>query len=494
MELVAGLVLFFLGASLLAEGSSAVAFRPGRRLVLQAHGFRLAAVSSALGALTGSGTSLTLLGQTLYRLKALTFKEAALLALGGTFGATALVVFAGLARAELGPALLALGLLLDLSRKRAWAQAAYGLGLIFLALRFTGSGASALLPLLGRVGPLEVFMAGLVLTPWVGSANLFALLVLAFTRGTGGVEVSAGALILAAGVGSTGPLFMGGRREGVRLGVAIGLHRLLVATVLFPLVSLRPDPVLLHVGYHLLALILYIPLNTLWEKLAFRFVPEIQVAPKYLRPEALSSPTFARALALMELSRVGDAVLRMLGRATEALAQEEGSERELEPLEEKVDLLSRELLLYAAALEGKEAFPLLMATSEMEHLGDLAKRFLRKVEKLWAQGLTFSSEGQRQLVEAARLILARLEVLNAALATGQGSLAEGVVKGRKDMETHLEGLRLAHLDRLRAGRRESQASTLTHLDLLIILDELDRGVTHIAELVPVLHRSADPRL
>jgi len=106
----------------------------------------------------------------------------------------------------------------------------------------------------------------------------------------------------------------------------------------------------------------------------------------------------------------------------------------------------------------------------------------------------FSSEGQRQLVEAARLILARLEVLNAALATGQGSLAEGVVKGRKDMETHLEGLRLAHLDRLRAGRRESQASTLTHLDLLIILDELDRGVTHIAELVPVLHRSADPRL
>ncbi|WP_253704840.1 PhoU domain-containing protein [Thermus scotoductus] len=335
-------------------------------------------------------------------------------------------------------------------------------------------------------------MAGLVLTPWVGSANLFALLVLAFTRGAGGVEVSAGALILAAGVGSTGPLFMGGRREGVRLGVAIGLHRLLVAVVCFPLVFFKPDPILLHVGYHLFALVLYLPLHPFWEKFAMRLVPEFYVAPKYLRLEALSSPGFAKALALMELSRVGDVVLRMLRRSIQALAQDQGSEKELDPLEEKVDLLSREILLYAAALDGRDAFPLLTATSEMEHLGDLAKRFLRKVERLWAQGLTFSNEGQRQLVEAARLILARLELLNAALATGQPSLAEEVLKGRVQIEARMADLRLAHLDRLRAGKRESQASTLTHLDLLIVLDELDRGMTHIAGLIPEFRRSIDP--
>lgn len=487
MELLAGLALFLLGGSLLAEGGTGLALRRGRRLLLRAEGLRAGAVAALLGALTGSGTGLTLLGQTLYRLRLLPLREGALLGLGGTFGATALVALAGLARPELGGVFLGVGALLDLLRRRPWALLAYGLGLLFLGVRLAGAGAAGLFPLLEGVGAPEAFLLGLLLSPWVGSANLFALLALALLGQKALSPEAAGALVLAAGVGATGPLWLVGGREGMRLGVALGLHRLLLALLLYPLLALRPGVVPLHALYHGLALLLYPLLHPLWEALALRLLPEPKVAPKYLRPEALASPPLARALALRELARVGDAVAGMLRRALEALAREEGSEKELEPLEDKVDRLARELLLYAAALEGEEVFPLLVATSEVEHLGDLAKRVLRKAEKLWGQGLAFSAEGQKELVEAAQAVLARLELLNAALATGQEALAQEVLRGREGIRERLEALRRAHLERLRAGRRETQASTLTHLDLLITLEELDRGLTRLAHLVPRLH-------
>lgn len=92
--------------------------------------------------------------------------------------------------------------------------------------------------------------------------------------------------------------------------------------------------------------------------------------------------------------------------------------------------------------------------------------------ELWTQGLTFSPEGRQELAQAT---LGRLERALAALATGDRALAQEVERQHPELLARLEASRQAHLQRLR-HREESRASTLTHLDLLLLLEET-RGLT-----------------
>jgi phosphate:Na+ symporter len=207
------------------------------------------------------------------------------------------------------------------------------------------------------------------------------------------------------------------------------------------------------------------------------------VAPKYLRREALDTPLLALGLARRELARVADAVRGMLAQAIRVLSQEEGGERSLEALEEKVDALTRELVLYTSELVSRtgdeRAVKLFMAASELEHLGDLVRRVVRQAERLWSQGLRFSPEGKEDLLLAASRVLSRLDKLAAALG-GERALAEEVL--REQSEAFFEGLRRAHLARLEAGLAESRASTLAHLDILLTLEEVDQGLARLAGL------------
>lgn len=213
------------------------------------------------------------------------------------------------------------------------------------------------------------------------------------------------------------------------------------------------------------------------------------VAPKYLRPEALKDPPLAQALALRELSRIGDTTRGMLAKTVEALARDAGTEDLLVALEDKVDRLSREVLLYISALPQENGTLVLMkAASELEHMADLVKRMLRKAQRLWDQGITFSPEGRKELTGLSALILERLDAALAALATGNAALAERTLAQKEAFREALEASREAHLARLRS-REETRASTLTHLDLLLLLEEIDEGIGRIGDLVRELHGS-----
>ncbi|MCL6569951.1 MAG: Na/Pi cotransporter family protein, partial [Meiothermus silvanus] len=76
----------------------------------------------------------------------------------------------------------------------------------------------------------------------------------------------------------------------------------------------------------------------------------------------------------------------------------------------------------------------------------------------------------------------RLRLALAALATRNTALADQVLAERQEMERYLLDLRRSHLLRLERGRVESKATTLAHLDLLIVLEELDQSLTRLAAL------------
>ena len=320
----------------------------------------------------------------------------------------------------------------------------------------------------------------------MGSANLVALLALGLAGEGVGPEGTL-ALVLGGGVGCTGPVLLRSTPESLRLGLVLLFHRLALALPL--LFAPNPGVFPAHAGFHALAFLAFPLAYPLWERLAARLAASPKpLAPKYLRPEALNDPLLAQGLALRELARIGDAARHMLEGVLKALVQETGHEAELLPLEEKVDRLSREVLVYVAKLpQDTPALPLLKAASELEHLADLAKRALRKAERLWTQGVTFSPEGKAELARIVGRTLARLERALTALATGNRALAERVLAEYPEVLAEVEASREAHLRRLR-DRVETRASTLTHLDLLLLLEELNLGVNRLARLVEEIHK------
>ena len=487
MRFLAGLALFFLGLHLVAEALWAWKGRRGLLARVLGSPFWGLLYGLLLGAFSGSGSGLGLLALALLEVGVLTHAQAALLALAATAGAGVWVGLLAVARERVWEALLVLALFLYLvPAVRRFSLFLFGLGLLFLGFAEMGAGLAPVLALAQRLSGLgEGYLAGLFLGALLGSANGVAALALLLSgKLTPGV---AEALVLGAGVGTTSTFLLaalGGRVEALRLGVPLFLHRLLLSLLLLPLVPPLADGVLAwHLLSHLLYALLYPPLAPFWERLAERLFPRRRVAPKYLRREALDTPLLALGLARRELARVADAVRGMLAQAIRVLSQEEGGERSLEALEEKVDALTRELVLYTSELVSRtgdeRAVKLFMAASELEHLGDLVRRVVRQAERLWSQGLRFSPEGKEDLLLAASRVLSRLDKLAAALG-GERALAEEVLG--EQGEAFFEGLRRAHLARLEAGLAESRASTLAHLDILLTLEEVDQGLARLAGL------------
>lgn len=480
------LALLYLGTLLVTEGAGGLVGPSGRRLLSRLRGFPLGLAALLLGAASGSGTGLSLLGRGLLQVGVLPLYEAALLALGGTLGATVLVAVAGLGNRTLAFAALSLALALEVL-KRGQGRTASSSASASSSWAWTSPGGRPW----GRGPGWEAFPLG----PLPRRASFGLRRGLGEPRGPPRPGPRRG------GGGARGDPRLGpGRGRGVHGARPPPLHPgkppprprpPLPPPGPRPPPALRPEPGRLPRPRGLPRPRLpRLPLAyPLWERLAARLAPSPKpLAPKYLRPEALNDPLLAQGLALEELARIGDAARHMLEGVLKALVQETGHEAELLPLEEKVDRLSREVLVYVAKLpQDTPALPLLKAASELEHLADLAKRALRKAERLWTQGVTFSPEGKAELARIVGRTLARLERALTALATGNRALAERVLAEYPEVLAEVEASREAHLRRLR-DRVETRASTLTHLDLLLLLEELNLGVNRLARLVEEIHK------
>ncbi|WP_243026874.1 PhoU domain-containing protein [Thermus albus] len=493
MGFLPGLALLLLGLYLVGEGLAGLKGR--RHLLARALGSPGGIVLSGglLGLLSGSGTGFSLLALGLLEGGVFALGQAALLSLAATWGASLWVGVVALGKGELASFFLVLGIPFYIwPRGRRLGVFLLGMGLLFLGFTEMSQGAWHLASLfaLGGLPPWAGYGVGFFLGFLLGSANGAAALALALVPLLG-VSGSL-ALTLGAGVGVSGALIwpaLSGRREAWKLLAVLLGHRLAFSLPLLLFVDhLAPLGVVgVHILGHLVYTLTFLPLLARYEGLGERLFPVRTVSPKYLSLEALETPSLAYALVQRELGRVADAVRDMLAKAVRILAQEEGGEAELEALEEKVDRLTREVVLYTAELSTRtrdeRAVRFFVAASELEHLGDLVRRVVRQAEKLWAQGLTFSPEGKEDLLEAGRLVLNRLERMAAALATGDKALAQGALAEEDEVAAFVDRLRRAHLSRLESGRPESRATTLAHLDILITLEEVLAGVERLCRLV-----------
>lgn len=523
LEALGGLALLVRGLALLSTSLGAAMGGPARRVLTwaTAHWGRAWLAGVLVGALTLNSTALSLTAMGLAELGIAGFTTALVLGLSAKAGATLALLLAATPLGALALPILGVGFALALLRRfRTWGEGLSGLGMLLLGLSLMTQGFlplvhSELFSLLreGLEGTwFWPWSLGFVLAALLGSANAVAALALALTASSALSLPTALLLTLGGGAGSGMVLAVAGwNRSPLTLRVALahlGWKVLFSLPFVFflpgfselsqklaRLVGLGPEGAVAqgHLLYHLLASFWVLPLLHPIDRLMRRLLPdnERQISPRYLSADALDSRELASSLALREVGRIGDQILEMLGEAVKILGQGNGNPAEVARREEKVDQLARSIVLYLSELSarhpGNAPLALMTAASEIEHMGDQVRRILRKQERLYAQNLEFSREGRGELCEAAKRLLERLRVCLTALATGNTTLAVQVTAGREGMQRFLLELRRSHLERLEQGRTESRATTLAHLDLLIVLDELDQSVTRLAQLSQELH-------
>jgi phosphate:Na+ symporter len=511
LSALGGLGLLMLGLRLLGRSLEGLVSGPARQLLTWATASVARSWLAGLvgGALTLNSSALGFSAMGLVRSGITHFRAALVLGLAAKAGATLALQLAATPLSHWALPLIGLGYLGSLPvRWRPWGELVMGLGLLLLGLSLMVEG---MLPLTDSEffrllrdslegNGLGVWLLGFALAVLLGSANAVAALALALVS-AGGLSLPAGLALMLGGGGGSGSLFVlgswGAEPAVRRVALAHLLWKMLTSLVLLALLPLVP-PVLgwsptavlvqAHSAYHLLASGLVWPFLGMLERGMRRILPDLKrdLAPRYLSQEALGSQTLAASLALREIGRMGDQIMEMLAEAERFLAHGQGDAAEVARLEDKVDQLARATVLYLGQISSRytseQPLRLMRAASEIEHLGDQVRRLLRQQAKLYDQHLDFSREGRAELAGVIQRLTRRLEQALAALATGNEALAREVLAERSQMETHVVGLRRLHLGRLEEGRVESQATTLTHLGLLILLDEMDQGIERLAGL------------
>jgi phosphate:Na+ symporter len=536
-----GLAILMRGLSVLSQSLAALIGGPARRALTWATASALRSwlVGLGVGAVTLNSTALSLTAINLTESGIAGFAAALMLGLGAKAGATLALQLTVTPIGTLGLPLIGIGYLISLPRRtHVIGEVLVGLGLLLFGVNLMVQG---LLPVTNselfrlvrqalEVSPFGLWLLGFVIAGALGSANAVTAIALALAT-SGALSLPAAlALTLGGGAGSGGLIVLSSWKLGPQAQRVAAAHLGWKTLWSLPWLGFLPLFAALceasanflgmrsnaaevtqaanlslglavaqgHLIYHLTASLAALPFLRLLEHLSERFLPDTgrEIAPKYITPDALESRALASSLALREVGRIGDQLAQMFSETIRILGSGQGDPNEVARREDKVDQLARAVVLYLSDLAskhpGESPLMLMMAASELEHMGDQMRRILRMQNKLSAQNLSFSSEGRAELASAAELVRKRLQLSLAALATRDLELAEQVMSDREHIEHELLEYRRSHLNRLQKGQVASRATTLAHLDLLIVLDELDQSLTRVAALARDLHEPGDP--
>jgi len=525
LMMLGGLALFLLGTSRIAGALEAAAGPATRRWMAAATSspFKGLMTGTGVSALTQSGTAtaVTTLGMVAGGLVPAAAGLA--MSLGAKLGATLAIQLAAFNIAQYALPLIGIGFVLTLwSRSKILGEISLGAGLLFFGLDLTvqavgGLSESQVFSLLvdaSESQPLALLILGLVLGAALGSANASAAVAIGLVVGGAVSLPTALALIAGGNVGSTVlPLLVSRSLDTAAQRVAIshfivkGLGALAVVFAAQPLVDLiaglggdgARQVANAHTLFNLAVAIVATPLARPIIALSRGLVPnsDDDSAPKYLRDESLAEPSLAIKLALRETVRISDQVAVMTELAVGFVKSGKWDPAPISGREAKVDKLTHEVVDFLARLrrgsdaEDVSSERLLLAVTELEHMGDQIRRLYRREQKLKQDGIEFSKQGRSELGDTGAIVLGRMRLAFTALATGDTAMATQVIEGRPELEVYVARMRIAHLARLEERLPESRASSAHHLEVLTLLRQVDASITRVAAWTIDLYRGVE---
>jgi phosphate:Na+ symporter len=268
----------------------------------------------------------------------------------------------------------------------------------------------------------------------------------------------------------------------------------------------EPNPARLAADFHtafniLLALMFIGPLDFIAARLT-RWLPDQPKpaepgTPVYLDPSATSAPAVALVCAAREVLRMGDLTETMLRQAmTALLTNDRKLVAEISRMDDAIDSLNDAVKLYVTRMtrdslddrDGYRAMEIISFSINLEHVGDIIdKNLMDLASKKIRRGITFSKEGEADLVEFHRLVVDSLKLSVGIFMTGDMEVARRLIAAKAHLREKEFAAAERYLTRLREGTPESIESFSLDLD---ILRDLKRVHSHLCSAAyPVLERA-----
>ncbi len=409
-----------------------------------------------------------------------------------------------------------------MDRARNIGRILVGIGLILLSLIELNAAAAplaqsptfrTLLTALASEPLLAALVA--VAATWLTHSSIAVILLIA-TFAASGLFPPATALTLVIGANLGNALIpvldqLGSPVAQRRAAIANFATRLLLAAAVLPFVAPLSGWLLalpsadarvaieFHVALNMVGAVLFLPFVTPVAALVERLMPdrdtaEAEVAPRYLDPNALDSPTEALACAMREALHLGDRVERMLRDTMTLLEKDELKlSRAIAQADDGVDSIHEAIKLYLVRVsrnelsdeEGRRLLEIITLITNLEHIGDIIDKNLRELaEKKIRKRYAFSPEGLAEIRDFHQRVASGLGLALNVFATRDLALARQLFAEKATMRDAERRATESHFERLRDGRPESIETSAIHLD---IIRDLKRIHGHVASIgYPIL--------
>jgi phosphate:Na+ symporter len=532
LDLMGGVALLLWGLHMVHSGVVRAFGADLRRLLgLALKGrFRAFLAGAFVTALLQSSTATGLMVASFVTSGTLDLAPALAVMLGANVGTTLVVQILSFNIAVVTPVLLLAGVIAfkrgARTRTRDLGRVVIGIGLMLLALHiflgalFTTESATVSRALLGAIAsqPLLCLIIAAAIT-WAAHSSVAVVLVVMALGAAHLVPPTAVlAMVLGANLGSAlNPLIetsQPGNLASRRLPIGNLLTRVvgcaLVLPFLIPISDLlqryEPNPARLAADFHtafnvLLALMFIGPLDFIATRL-MRWLPEQPKSadpgtPVYLDTSATSAPAVALVCAAREVLRMGDVVETMLRQAmTALLTNDRKLVAEISRMDDALDSLNEAVKLYVTRMtrdslddrDGYRAMEIISFSINLEHVGDIIdKNLMDLASKKIRRGITFSKEGEADLVEFHQQVIDSLRLSVGIFMSGDMEVARQLIAAKAQLREREFALAERYLSRLREGTPDTIESYSLDLD---ILRDLKRIHSHLCSAAyPVLERA-----
>jgi phosphate:Na+ symporter len=532
LDLMGGVALLLWGLHMVHSGIVRACGADLRRLlgIALQNRFRAFLAGAFVTALLQSSTATGLMAASFVTGGSVDLVPALAVMLGANVGTTLVVQVLSFNIAVLTPILLFAGVLAFKRGGRTWTRdlgrAAIGIGLMLLALHIfldaltTTESSAAVRALLGAMTsqPILCLLVAAAFT-WAAHSSVAVVLVVMSLGAAQLISPTAViAMVLGANVGSAlNPLIEAsqpGNPASRRLPIGNVLTRLVGCVLVLPflhpiadtLQQFEPNSARLAADFHttfnvVLALLFIGPLD-LVARMLTRWLPDRPKAadpgtPVYLDSSAAGTPAVALVCAAREVLRTGDIVERMLRQAmTALLTNDRKLVAEISRMDDAVDSLNDAVKLYVTRMtrdslddrDGFRAMEIISFSINLEHVGDIIdKNLMDLASKKIRRGITFSKEGEADLVEFHQQVLDSLKLAVGIFMSGDMNIARQLIAAKTQLREREFAAAERYLARLREGTPETIESYSLDLD---ILRDLKRVHSHLCSAAyPVLERA-----
>jgi len=252
-----------------------------------------------------------------------------------------------------------------------------------------------------------------------------------------------------------------------------------------------------HTFFNIGMAIVMLPLINVYAYLIKKILPDKkEKSPfelNYIDMAVNVSPALTLSLAKKEALRMGDKIKELVSLCLfPFIERNENVLKIWQALENEADFLQKNINKYLVTVSSQsvdeqqlnEAFQIMYIVKELEMIGDIVNTNLRHQAVKWlASDYSFSEEGKAELetihLKALKQISRSMEVF----AEFDKERAEHVRNKYKQYAELAESLEKSHYERLFTQNQQTLSSSEVHLELLGLLNSVNRHATNIARIL-----------